>query len=357
MNFICLDNIIFSLQKSGGISVVWSELLKRLLLNDKFELYFLEFASSENLFRSLLNLSTNNRKVYSTFSLKYRRYLPVTIYRKTPFIFHSSYFRISSNPHAINITTVHDFTYEYFYHGLRKRIHCWQKYYAIKKSKYVICISENTKKDLLKFMPNVDERKIRVIYNGVSDDYYRISSDDFVDSIPYSAQSYLLFVGERKAYKNFEFIVKCFKNIDYNLVIVGSKLTELEIELLESHIPSGHYCYVGRVSNQRLNVLYNYAAALLYPSSYEGFGIPVIEAQKAGCPVIAFNSSSITEIIGDTPLLMNHLTSEEFISKINMLSDHSLIKKVIIDGLKNSNRFSWDNMYEQLMLLYAEALL
>ena len=105
--------------------------------------------------------------------LRYKRYLPVTCKNvNESFIFHSSYFRISSNPNAINITTVHDFTYEYFYHGLHKWIHCWQKYYAIRKSKYVVCISENTKKDLLNFLPDVDEKKIHVIYNGVSDDYY-----------------------------------------------------------------------------------------------------------------------------------------------------------------------------------------
>lgn len=351
---IIFDNIVFSLQKSGGISVVWYELLKRALTTEQLDCFFLEFVPSANIFRNMLSIPSKKIKEYSYSSLIYKRFLPTRCSNKSKFIFHSSYFRICSNPQAVNITTVHDFTYEYFYHGLMKKVHCWQKYYAIKNSKYVICISENTKRDLLKFLPEIEERKIRVIYNGVSDDYYPLVCNKLID-IPYPAKSYLLFVGERRAYKNFEFVVKSLKGTNYNLVIVGSELKIEEINLMETHISQECYHYAGRVSNQKLNLLYNSAAALVYPSAYEGFGIPVIEAQKAGCPVIAYNSSSIPEIIGDTPLLMNHLTVEEFYAKVRKLSDHTLMEKVINDGIRNSKRFSWDNMFEQLLEVYSEA--
>lgn len=352
---IVFDNIVFSLQKAGGISVLWYELLKRILNEDNLDSCFIEFTPVDNFFRSLLKIPSCKMRLNYRFSLKYRRYLPVFYRCNEKFIFHSSYFRICSDPNAINITTVHDFTYEYFYHGLMKKIHCWQKYYAINKSRYIVCISENTKKDLLKFLPHINEDKIRVIYNGVSDDYQPLSYEKKMDT-PFPLKSYLLFVGERGGYKNFDFIVRCLKNIDYNLVIVGKKLTSAEQNFLDHHISPKRYYYAGHISNHRLNILYNCAAALVYPSAYEGFGIPVLEAQKAGCPVIAYNKSSIPEIIGKTPLLMEELSVDEFYSKLCLLSNQSLMQTVVANGIRNANRFSWDRMYQQLLKLYFEAI-
>ena len=125
---------------------------------------------------------------------------------------------------------------------------------------------------------------------------------------------------------------------------------------VERYLPREKYVDTGFLSNEKLNELYNYAAALVYPSSYEGFGIPVLEAQRAGCPVIAYNGSSIPEIIGKTPLLMHELSEKELFDKISILSDKQLVEEIRKTGLENSMRFSWDNMYRQYMDLYKEAL-
>lgn len=351
---IVLDNIVFSLQNSGGISVVWGELIKRILSFKECDCLFLEFIPNNNIHRNSLLIPLTNIFSYQLNTLKYKRYLPVHLLLCSKFIFHSSYFRISSNSNAINVTTVHDFTYEYFYHGLHKWIHCWQKYYAIRKSKYVVCISENTKRDLLKFLPDIDEKKIHVIYNGVSDDYCPLSNIENYN-LPYDSKSYLLFVGERKAYKNFKLVVESMYHKDWKLVIVGAKLTPDEVKILDLNVGSKHYYFAGRVSNKQLNVLYNGAKALVYPSSYEGFGIPVLEAQRAGCPVIAYNASSIPEIIGDTPLLMNSLDKEELCAKIELLSDVKLRAEIIRKGFDNVKKYAWDKMCEQLISLYKEA--
>ena len=138
-------------------------------------------------------------------------------------------------------------------------------------------------------------------------------------------------------------------------MIVGAELEKEEQKLLDKNLSSDNYCHVGRISNYDLNILYNGAVALIYPSSYEGFGLPVIEAQKAGCPVIAYNSSSISEIIGETPLLMHRLDLQELLKKVNMLSDLELRKDVIEKGIQNAKRFSWDDMYRKLIDLYLEA--
>lgn len=351
---IIFDNIIFALQKSGGISVVWQELIQRLLCTPNLLLYFIEYnQEQENLNRKILNIPQEYLLKKKCPLLQLFRYLNPKIKNKSKFIFHSSYYRTCSNKQAINITTVHDFTYEYFYSGLKKQIHSWQKYRAIRNSDFIICISENTKKDLLKFLPEIDEKKVRVIYNGVSDDYYPIT-EEISSYLPFPIYSYIIFIGSREKYKNFKLTVDAITSSNYKLVIVGAKLSQEELNFLNSKIP-GRYKEMGRIDNITLNRLYNGAFALIYPSQYEGFGIPVLEAQKAGCPVVAYRSSSIPEIIGATPLLLNELTADSIENCLNILTDIEARKSIINKGLENARRFTWDKMYEQVLELYEEA--
>ena len=121
---IILDNIIFSLQKSGGISIVWQELIKGILRNPIFSIYCVEYTVKGNIFRDKIHVPLNRIFHRSSCLLSIKRYFDVKIKDKEPFIFHSSYYRICSNKKAINVTTVHDFTYEYYYSGIKKKIHC-----------------------------------------------------------------------------------------------------------------------------------------------------------------------------------------------------------------------------------------
>lgn len=350
MKFV-FDNIIFSLQKAGGISVVWYELLSRMLNSGIKNYLFIEDLNCKNNIerRKLTDVGKNLINVKFN---RFNRYLDVSLKMDTKFIFHSSYYRICKNPNAINITTVHDFTYEYYSRGLKKILHSWQKRRAIEKSDFIICISENTKRDLLKFVPSVNPEKIKVIYNGVSNDYY-VKTNISLLNIPFKSLEYVLFVGARDNYKNFRLAIEAISKSTKKIVIVGAPLNENEISFIERTLKdTSKYYYAGRISNEELNNLYNHAFALLYPSIYEGFGIPVIEAQKAGCPVIAYNGSSIPEIVGDKSLLINELKSSEICKRLDLLEDKEFRGEIIRKGLENSKRFSWDNMYEEIMEVY-----
>ncbi len=352
---IIFDNIVYSLQKAGGISVVWQELTSRFINNEKDELVFIEHKTdSQNIFRQLLDIPNHCIKVVHPLFFTIERYLSPHIKQDKPFIFHSSYFRTCSNKNAINVSTIHDFTYDYFYKGKRRGafLHIKQRNRAIEKSDAIVCISENTRRDLLKFIPRVNPKKVHVIYNGVSSDYKVLPTSEGKDEL----RNCLLFVGERVAYKNGKFFVDAIKDTDYKVVFCGKPLLESERDYLDKTLGKNRYLSFSNLSNKELNVIYNSVKCLVYPSSYEGFGIPVLEAQSAGCPVVAYNSSSIPEIIGDTPLLMNELTNEEFLGKIALLNDMETRKNIIMKGLENVKRFSWDNTYRQYRELYSNLL-
>ncbi|MDP4207562.1 MAG: glycosyltransferase family 1 protein [Bacteroidota bacterium] len=348
---IVFDNIIFSLQKAGGISVVCYELLKRIMNIDSLTIQLVEYNKIENIFRKKL-IVPNNIVVCRRFFLIIRRYLNPIVLSKSKFIFHSSYYRTCSNKKAINITTVHDFTYEYYAKGLQKFIHIWQKHRAIKKSDIIICVSENTKKDLLMFVKGVNPGRIRIVYNGVSDSYCPIQTTFF--PLPFK-HDYVLYVGNRGGYKNFDIALRSVAKTDLNLVIVGNHLSKKESDFVESFLIRDRYVCLSKISDDELNILYNAAFCLLYPSAYEGFGIPVLEAQKAGCPVIAYNNSSIPEIIGSTPLLMNELSEESILDCFTLLKDPLVREKIIECGLENSKQYTWDRMCAELIDVYKQA--
>ena len=353
---VYLDNIIFSLQRTGGISIVWYELLKRLLSSPMADrIRFLEYPNAEtNLFRRQLDLPTSQIIRQPLACCAVQRYLNPHVKAGGKFIFHSSYYRTCPSAKAINVTTVHDFIYEHFMHGVKKQLHCLQKHRAIRRADHIVCISEHTRRDLLHFLPDVDPARISVIHNGVSDDYHPLTGIPTAD-LPFAPGCYVLFVGSRASYKNFPHAVEAVGLSGLNLVVVGSPLSQKEETLVRTSLKD-RYAYAGRVSNERLNQLYNHAYCLLYPSSYEGFGIPVLEAQKAGCPVIATRASSIPEIIGDSPLLLEELTVGEICNHLARLRDEALRQSVVDHGQENARRFTWDRMYGQLQQLYTRLL-
>lgn len=349
-NELFFDNIIFSLQKAGGISVVWQNLIRNLLpIADN--LHFIEYQNaSQNIFRQELEIPSSKIEVANKFSPIFSQFKHPTVKSDAPFIFHSSYFRTCNNPNAINVTTVHDFIYEQGVPTLKQKLRIALNYRAIRRSDAIVCISENTKKDLFKFIPDINPEKVHVIYNGVSEDYHPID-----DISIFEYHDCVLFVGGRQSYKNFDFVVKALKSTRFRLLICGAPLNSDEISLLEKYLPE-RYIHVKFPTNEELNRIYNSVYALAYPSSYEGFGLPVLEAQRAGCPVIALSASSIPEIIGKNSLLMPELSSVYFEKMLNRIANQDERKNIIDSGLENVKRFSWSRMAEEYFNLYRKLL-
>ena len=351
---ITYDNIIFSLQKAGGISIYWAELIKRLVQKEKEAIFF--ESENQNIFRKELDIET---KKENNINLQLLRYLPFTKKLPKKSIFHSSYYRVSLQKNIVNITTVHDFTYEYFRSGLAKCIHVWQKGFAIKKSDGIICVSENTKKDLLKFYPMINESKIKVIYNGVGDEFVKLENPNEYLADRFEVlknKKYILYIGDRSKYKNFKIAIEVLKKLnDYIFVVIGGQeFSNIELENMKD-IKESVFHFRG-ISGDKLNVLYNNAFCLLYPSSYEGFGIPIAEAMKAGCPVVSTNASSIPEVAGDAGLLVNEIKVENFVNEIKKLENDDFKNALINKGIEQVKKFSWDKCFNETYSFYREVL-
>ncbi|MDQ1339438.1 MAG: hypothetical protein QG567_590 [Campylobacterota bacterium] len=352
---IIYDNIIFSLQKAGGISIYWAEIIQRLVKNEK-EVNFYE-VENQNIFRKELNIQTQKE---SSMSVKLLRYLPFLKKLPAKSIFHSSYFRTTLQKDIVKIVTVYDFTYEYYRTGLARHIHSWQKNFAIKNADGVICISDSTKNDLFKFLPKIDKQKVKTIYISAGEEFYQI--EDLRSKVEGSKfqdlmdKKIILYVGDRKSsYKNFSLAVDIVNSLeDYILVSVGSgQIIDDEKVFIDMNLQDRFHHFLG-ISSDELNILYNLSFCLLYPSSYEGFGIPILEAMRAGCPVISTNFSSIPEVAGDAALLVDEIKKERFVESVKLLEDTNLRIKLIDKGLLQASKFTWDKCFEETINFYNE---
>lgn len=327
--FAIYDDIINDLQKSGGISVYWYNLKIKLKNRLEIECY-----------------NGSNIKRDKKLPLLIQRYLNFNVKKKSKHIFHSSYYRVSNCKNALNIVTVHDFVYEYFTTGIKKQIHVLQKKNAILNADRIICISENTKNDLLKFYPFINKKIIKVIYHGVSNEFFKILRDETTKE-----KNNLIFIGKRNGYKNFQILIDYLSsNNDYHLILVGGgSLSKKEKNALNK-VSYKHY---QNISNSELNNLYNNSFALIYPSLYEGFGLPIIEALKAGCPVIC-NDGSLTKEIGNQYVLKGNISADFIKTSLKRLEDQRFREKIISDGIEYASNFTWEKTAQKTFELYKE---
>ncbi len=261
--------------------------------------------------------------------------------------------------------TIHDLTLSLFAGRKMRKWHHKLAYNltiksATKRAKKIVAVSEHTKKDIVKHL-HIPKEKIQVVYNGVDPKFKLIRE---LEKLTPTLKKYkiekpfLLYTGVWRSHKNLPRLIEAFnilrkeKRLDIQLVITGKpdplhpevKEAVKNLQLEEDVI------FTGIVSEEELIHLYNAASIFVFPSLYEGFGLPVLEAMSCGTPVAAANTSSIPEVCGkDNAVLFNPKNSQEIAESITMLYKNVEMQVALIErGIRRSSEFSWRKAAEEM---------
>jgi len=345
---IIFDSIIYWLQIDGGASRYWYEITSRALQKENVMGQIIRNEPTLNPWFNPFNVKTFPQQFFLKSIDRYLDCKVSTAKSLNDIVFHSSHYRVPSNKSIANVVTVHDFTYEMHRKGIARVIHSWQKYRALLCADVIICISQYTKEKMLFFYPSLKNKEIKVIYHGLSSDFKILEIGD--------KNSNIIFLGARNDYKRFDLAVGAVSmSKDFILQIIGQPLSTFEVQLLNSTIPN-RWVYSGRLSDQDLNIAYNNAFCFIYPSESEGFGLPLLEAMQAGCPVLCSNKSVFPEIAGSAALYANKQNPESYAAELNKLKNPEVRLDIVKKGLHHSAHFTWDKCFTQTRQAYELAL-
>ncbi|NFI51518.1 glycosyltransferase family 4 protein [Clostridium botulinum] len=362
------------LKNKSGIGVYTYELTKRLqyFKDIEFEGNIFNFFNRNDIEKDIEGLDIR-KNICSLFPYGvYRRmwsYIPIKynfLFRRNADIYQFFNFVVPPNISGKVITTIHDLTYILYPNTMeianRKRLEKDMKA-TVKNADYIITISESSKRDIIKYL-NVDKNKIEVIYPGVDGIYKKLLNNDEITTVKkkYNIEGkYLLYLGTLEPRKNIETILRAYNlfkksNKDnIKLVLAGKKgwLYDSIFNLVKEFGIEDKVIFTDYVDDKDKSALYQGAEMFLFPSLYEGFGIPVIEAMASRTPVITSNSSSLPEVAGEAAIITDPLDYIKISKSIELiLNDNELREKMVNEGIKQANKFSWDLSAEKLKNIY-----
>ncbi len=219
----------------------------------------------------------------------------------------------------------------------------------------LIAVSEATKKDLLSYFPSLSEEKVRVIYHGFDTTFFskRLTSEELVASLSkynVTPGTYALYVGALQPRKNLVRLIQAFEGLkkeqpQAKLVLAGEVawLAEATLQAREESVWREDILLLGKVSFEDLRALYQGARMFVFPSLYEGFGLPLLEAFASETPVLTADNSSLVEVAGEAALFCDALDVEDITQKLCLAwSNEALRQSLVAQGRQQVQKFSWD---------------
>lgn len=369
-----MKNVALELQpcvkQRSGVGVYTYELARRLNSNT-------EISYSGNVFNFMNKLNIEKELSELSFSINTNLAMPYGVYRRIWKYLPISYNRLFHSKadiyHFFNyivpprikgrvITTIHDLAYLLYPETMDpknlKRI-TDDIEYSINRSDVVIAVSEYTKQLILEKY-DVPESKVKVIYNSFSISK-EVTSYDILKSKYDLFEPYILYVGNLEPRKNISRLIEAFSSLKHNekiphkLVIVGQKgwLFDDIFKTLEDIGIKDDVIFTGFVDDKDKTSFYKNADTFVYPSLYEGFGIPILEAMAMGTPVVCSNTSSMPEVGGDAAVYVDPLSVDSIAEGIwSVLSDKELADSKIKLGYEQIKKFSWDDSARKLEEIY-----
>ena len=360
---IIYDYKIFWSQKYGGISRYFVNIIKNFHKNKNIDFKIIA-PFYQN---SYLNYEIDKKKIFGFFMKKKipktlflfkqfnKFFFKYSVHNFKPNLIHSTYYNENINKKKIPlIVTVYDLIHEKL--AKEKGYEIFPKYKSVMMADHVICISKKTKEDLIKFY-NISENKISVIYLG-SD--HALSSPNKYESLN-KDKPYILYVGSREKYKNFQFFLEGYSlserlKMDFNLVLFGGgKLSNKERKII-SDLKIDHKNIIQiDGDDKKLYQLYKSSKMFIFPSIYEGFGLPLVEAMANECPVICAKNKVFEEIAGDAVEYFDPTYLESFKEKVEeVIYSNSRIKELKLLGKAKSENYSWGKCADETLKIYSK---
>lgn len=266
---------------------------------------------------------------------------------------------ICLNTNVKTINVIHDLNFEHFPSFFPP---LYRKYYTsffprfAKKADRVITVSQFSKKDISNLY-HIDVEKIDIVYNAASDDFFEVDKQTKRETVQRLTNGvpYFIFVGSAHKRKNVERIMQAFdqfrdKHANFKFVFAGSnKYWDEDIKKTYNELKyKSDIVFTGYISTEEMNRVVSSAFALVYPSLFEGFGIPILEGFAAHIPVITSNITSMPEVAGDAALLVNPFSTEEIVNAMEKIAtDETLRTNLIQRGKKRNRAFSWDKSAQE----------
>lgn len=245
-----------------------------------------------------------------------------------------------------NLLVIHDLAWMRYPQAFSKKFYLWYKFLIpriAKKALLIFTVSKFSKKEIAENL-NIPPEKIKVIYNGINEKFRPLGL---------KREKFILWIGSFQPYKNLENLFLAFKifkkNLpEYKLYLVGGLNKRVFRKIKLSKIEGIEF--LGEKEDEELIKLYNQASLFVFPSLYEGFGLPVLEAMACGCPVVASKIPSLEEIYGDAVVYVDPYDPESIANgMIKILTDENLQKELIKKGLEKVKQFGWDKTANEIL--------
>ncbi len=361
---IAYDYQAFALTPYSGISRYFYEISRNIHLNEDCEVNIIvPLYNNQYLKKSPSEIVVgrqydNLQDLLGITSLINRNWSKRWLHGNSPDILHETYYHPYdlSPPNCKTVLTVYDMIHEKFSNAMNasERKVADIKKRSIERADKIICISENTKKDLLEII-DLDPEQVSVVHLGCS----LTKVDNNPLDLPIVNAPYLLYVGARGYYKNFKTLLQAFARStkisdEFKLVCFGSdKFSPVEkSEINRLKIKENKIIHF-KGDDRLLANLYSNATAFIYPSLYEGFGIPPLEAMRLSCPVICSNAASIPEVVGEAGHYFDPHSSEDMVSAIeSVVFSEEARNNLIEQGRQKAVQFSWQKCSQETYRIY-----
>lgn len=303
------------------------------------------------------------------YSVREQLSLPAALSRAKVDAFHAPHYVLPMLRRCPTVVTIHDCIHLMFPQYLPNRLaHAYAKAFlwnAAHRSDRIITVSEASKRDILHFF-DIPPDKISVIPNAIDDRFLQVPSDDDITLVRERFQiegDFLLYVGNIKPHKNVERLIDAFERLrregfhDLSLIVIGDEISKYAALRHAVHRHKLHKAvrFLGYVPDQTLAVLYRLAAVFVFPSLYEGFGLPPLEAMAMGTPVVTSNVSSLPEVVGEAAVLIDPYKADAIAEGVaRVLSDAGLRARLRAEGPVRARTFSWERSVAQTLEIYRQ---